>query len=337
MKWLLKRLGRTIGVIFTVVTLTFALIHALPGGPMEFIKAQLLAGQQGKRVSPERIQTLAESYLNVNPSEPLYIQYIDYITSIAQADLGQSVWYGAPVANILADAIPWTLFLMGTSLLISYSLGIVGGAILAYNEGGRFDQLASVGATLLNSIPFYLVAIFFVYIFAYQFNLFPPRGRVASSIEPGFTAAYLGSVLHHAVLPLLSVVLTEFGGVLLQMRGNSIQVIGEDYVRVGRLRGLSGNRLSTQYVARNAILPMYTSLMISIGFMFGGSIILERVFSYPGVGYYMFKAINSRDYPLMMGAFLLITTAVIVGILVAELTYSRIDPRITSAEAQRPE
>lgn len=135
-------------------------------------------------------------------------------------------------------------------------------------------------------------------------------------------------MLYHAVLPILSLVLTSFGGIALSMRANSIQTLGSDYIRGARLRGLSDFRISYRYVARNAILPLYTGLLIQIGFMFGGAVILEQIFSYRGVGYLMLDATLRQDYSVMMGAFMIITIAVVGGVFVADLTYGRLDPRI---------
>ncbi|HET7324230.1 MAG TPA: ABC transporter permease, partial [Halococcus sp.] len=157
---------------------------------------------------------------------------------------------------------------------------------------------------------------------------------VNPELAAGFNWPYISSILYHAVLPLLSTTLVGWGGTALSMRGNSISILGEDYIRVARLRGLSRRRIALRYVARNAMLPMYTGIVLAIAFMLGGSVILEQIFTYPGVGYYLFLATVSRDYPLMMGGLIMISTAVVIGVLVADLTYSKIDPR-ASGEGQR--
>jgi peptide/nickel transport system permease protein len=216
---------------------------------------------------------------------------------------------------------------MSTAILITFGIGVSFGAIMAYFEGGKFDTGTTVVSIILTSTPYYIFALLFLAFFAYQRQWFPTGGRLSAGVSPGFTLRFLFDVLHHAALPILSIVLTDFGGWALSMRGNSIRVLGEDFLRVARLRGLPARTIAMKYVGRNAILPMYTGLMISIGFAFGGAVILETIFAYPGVGYYILKAVNARDYPLMMGGFLIITIAVVVGILIADLTYGRIDPR----------
>lgn len=334
MRWLLKRIASAIFTAWAALTVTFVIIRLMPGGPMDFMRAQLMSrGERGAQ-SSQRVATIVESYTNINPNQPLPVQYVSWLSSTLQGDLGKSIWHNTPVASILFDALPWTIFVMGVSLLVTFTIGCGLGAVMAYAEGTRFDYSSSALFTLLNSVPYYIAGLVFVYFFAYNFDLFPARGRVASDVDPSNTVAFYTSVLYHATLPILSVVVTQFGGWAVSMRGNSISVLGEDYMRVGELRGISRRRLVVNYVGRNAILPLYTSLMIAIGFMFGGSVILERIFAYPGIGYYLVQAVNQRDYQLMMGAFILITVAVVIGIFIADISYSLIDPRLGNEEAE---
>lgn len=331
MRWITKRIIQALLTVYVVVSLSFGMIRLLPGGPMDYLRAKL-AEQQG--MDPERVNNLIEVYTNVHPDKPLPQQYIEYMMAIFQGDFGKSVWYNEPVAGILGDALPWTLLIMALSLLLTFFLGITLGAIMGYKEQSRFDFGATVGTIFLNSVPYYVAAVVLVYILGYQFQLFPTGGRMNQNTTVGFNIPFILGILHHAALPVMSMVITGFGGQALGMRGNSIRVLGEDYLRVARLRGLSEVRIALRYVARNAILPMYTNLMISIGFMFGGSVILEKIFQYPGIGYYMFEATMSRDYPLMMGGFLFITIAVVIGIFIADLTYGKLDPRASGGESR---
>jgi peptide/nickel transport system permease protein len=183
------------------------------------------------------------------------------------------------------------------------------------------------------SLPFYVVAVIALYVFAYQFGWLPTAGTVSNSVERSLSVPFLVSALKHSVLPIVSYTLGAAGGQALAMRGNSIQVLGNDYVQVARLRGLSDRRIATRYVARNAILPMYTGFLLLLGFRLGGTVILEQIFSYTGLGYYMISALDANDYPLMMGTFLVITVALVLGVYVADLTYSKIDPRISAGES----
>ncbi|WP_335343101.1 ABC transporter permease [Halomontanus rarus] len=276
----------------------------------------------------DTVNALVESYINIQPDEPLYVQYIDYMSSILVGDFGQSyIISDQAVSTILAQALPWTLFLMSIALFLRWTMGIMLGAVMAYMEGSRFDVSMTTTVITLHAVPYYVVAIILLWILAFNYPIFPSSGRMDMSTTPGFNIPFMVGVLKHSILPILSMLIAGFGGPAVGMRGNSIRVLGEDYLRVARLRGLSTRRIALRYVARNAILPMYTGLLISIGGLFGGSVILERIFGYPGIGYYLFQGTVSRDYPVMMGGFLLITFAVIVGILVADLTYGKLDPR----------
>jgi len=333
MKWLLKRVAGAMFTAWAALTVAFVLIRLLPGGPMDFMRAQLLSrGERGAQ-SSERMDAIVQAYTNIDPNKSLPEQYLEWFVALVQGDLGMSLWHNEPVGNILFDALPWTIFVMGTALLLTFTIGCGLGALMAYSEGSRFDYSSSALFTLMNSVPYYIAGLLFVYFFAYNFDLFPPRGRVASGVELSDPVAFYGSVLYHGALPILSVVLTGFGGWAVSMRGNSISVLGTDYMRVGELRGIPRRRLVLNYVGRNAILPLYTSLMIAVGFMFGGSVILERIFAYPGIGYYLVQAVNQRDYQVMMGAFILITLAVVIGIFIADISYNVIDPRLRANEA----
>lgn len=197
---------------------------------------------------------------------------------------------------------------------------------MAYWEGGKLDVGLTSWAILMGSIPYYVMAFLLLIFLSYRFGWFPVSGKQPTGVPPGFNWPYISGIVHHAALPVLSMLVAS-GVASLGMRGNSIRVLGSDYLRVARLRGLSDATISTQYVARNAVLPMYTTLLISIGEMFGGSVVLEQVFQYRGLGYYLLSAVNQRDYPLMMGGFMLITVAVVLALLIADLTYSMVDPR----------
>jgi peptide/nickel transport system permease protein len=334
MKWILQRVGQSVLTIFTVISLTFVMIRFIPGGPMDYIRG-LLARQGGMDSNSPAFRNAVEKYIVVTPDEPVYIQYIDYLTNVVQGNLGESIWYQQPVSELIADALPWTVFLMGSSLILIFSISMVLGALMAYFEGGVFDVGTSLVGIFLNSVPYYVAALLLIFAFATQRSIFPIGGRVDSSLDPGMNGEFVMSVLYHGALPMISLVITGIGGWAVAMRGNSISEIGEDYVRVAELRGLPSHQIATRYVARNAILPLYTSFMISIGFVFGGSVILETIFSYPGLGFYLFQAVNTRDHALMMGAFLVITVAVIIGLLVADLTYGWIDPRTKQGGAHQ--
>ena len=325
-KYVLQRAFMALSSLYVVATLSFFLMHSLPGGPASYLRQKL----ERAGLSEEKIEDLVEVYMSFRPDVPVWQQYVDYIGGLLHGDFGRSVWFNQPVAEILIDALPWTVFLSSVAMLITFTVGTLLGAFMAYREGSAFDVSLTVYSTVLTSIPYYVLAIGLLYVFAYQLQLFPTGGRVAPGTTVGLNLPFVIGVIEHAALPLASMILP--GLVALGMRGNAIQVLGEDFIHVARQRGLGERRIATRYVAHNAILPVYTSLMISLGSLFGGSVILETIFQYPGVGYYMFKAVQARDYPLMMGGFLVITATVILGVFIADLTYGFVDPRAGGGE-----
>lgn len=324
MNWILKRAARTVLTILLVVHFSFLLIHFLPGSPMDYLQAQL-AQQQG--FSEGQIEAMAQTYLNMHPEQTLWEQYVDYMSSLATGSLGTSIYYNEPVNELLGTAIPWTVFLMLNAIAISFTIGISLGALMAYLEGTKFDNVTTVLSIVSNSIPYYIIAILLVYIVGHQWGWFPVTGRYDDATTPGANLEFIRGVIHHMTLPVLSWAFAGLGGWALAMRANSISILGEDYLRVGRLRGLPTHRLTLRYVARNAILPLYTNMMVVIGYAFGGAVVLETIFVYRGVGYYLFMGIDSRDYPLMMGGFIVITIAVVTALFLSELTYGKLDPR----------
>lgn len=324
-----RRTARVLVTIFLVASLTFGLVRLLPGGPFTLLRAQLL--RQG--VPADEVDARIANLQNIRPDEPLWMQYIDYMTALVQGNLGESISLGEPVVSVLAKAAPWTVFVVLVSTILVFVVGIFLGSLQAYWEGSRFDQLVTGVSISMMSLPFYVVAVLLLYVFAYQFGWLPTAGTISNSVDRSLSVPFVVSALKHSILPIVSYTLGAAGGQALAMRGNSIQVLGNDYVQVARLRGLSDRRIATRYVARNAILPLYTGFLLLIGFRLGGTVILEQIFSYTGLGYYMITALNANDYPLMMGTFLVITVALVIGVYIADLTYSRIDPRISAGES----
>ena len=324
-----RRTARVFVTIFLVASLTFGLVRLLPGGPFTLLRAQLL--RQG--VPADEVDARIANLQNIRPDEPLWQQYIDYMTALVQGNFGESISLGEPVVSVLAKAAPWTVFVVLVSTILVFVVGIFLGSLQAYWEGSKFDQLVTGVSISMMSLPFYVVAVLLLYVFAYQFGWLPTAGTISNSVDRSLSVPFVLSALEHSILPIVSYTLGAAGGQALAMRGNSIQVLGNDYVQVARLRGLSDRRIATRYVARNAILPLYTGFLLLLGFRLGGTVILEQIFSYTGLGYYMITALNANDYPLMMGTFLVITVALVVGVFVADLTYSRIDPRISAGES----
>jgi peptide/nickel transport system permease protein len=327
--YIVRRLLKAIVTIFFVISLTFFLIRLMPSNPIDlFIQEQMVT--YGMSYQEARDQALALFSIDMN--QPIHEQYFSFLGNILRGDLGQSYRSrGTPVAAIIRQFLPWTLFCVGTSLLISFALGIGLGMVMAYRRESWIDYSLSVIGSIVSSIPNYLIAIILIVYLGVQWkiiNFAQMRGSITPGVQPGFTLKFVGDVLWHAALPILVYVLTTVGSWMLAMKSSTIATLGEDYVTVARARGLKDGRIMTSYVGRNASLPLFTQLAIGIASVVGGSVLIEIFFVYQGIGQQLFKAISQRDYPVMQGIFLIITVSVIVANFLADLLYSRLDPRI---------
>jgi peptide/nickel transport system permease protein len=344
MDYYIKRAFQAIFTFWAVLTITFALTRWMPGGPLDFIRAQMIAGSlgaaggqaevTGNAQQLEQFNELAETYINVTPNAPLHEQYLNWMQATLSGDFGRSIWFNKPVEEVVIPAIPWTLFLGTVGIITSFVTRVVIGAVLAYREGSRLDFGGTTALLWVQSVPYFLIGIALLYVTAYQFGWFPLAGRVNPEVTPGINWPYISGVLNHAFLPVFSLAMASFGAGAIAMRANSIQELGKDYLRVANLRGIDSRRITTLYVARNAILPMYTQMLIQIGYIFSGSILIESIFQYKGLGFYLFRGIQARDYPLMMAIFLLLSVTIVVAMFLADMTYGWIDPRVKrSSEA----
>jgi len=333
MNWYLKRLGQAVFTLWAVMTISFALAWSIPGSMVDRYVDQM-ASNTGQ--DPSTIRETIESSLMYDPDATMYEAYVTYLSNIFSGNLGYSWAAQSDINALLVDTVPWTLLVMSLATVGLFSISLSLGAIMAYREGSLFDSVNTVVGILTTSIPYYVAGILLILWVGYGsgpiLDLFPPRYREPSGVQTGLNLEFISGALRHATLPALSFILTQYGLLALAMRGNSVQTLGEDYVQVAQLRGIPERRIALRYVGRNAILPLYTSLLLSIGFMFGGSVILEQIFQYRGVGIYMFRGIQDRDVVLMMGTFLVITASVVVSTFIADASYSKLDPRIKAGD-----
>lgn len=326
-----KRLAMAFVVIYIVISLSFYMIRLMPGNAMQFLEAQL---QQEGASTPQEIQSKIQAVFGVLPKGPLWKQYLQYVGNIFRGNFGTSILDpGVSVLHIIAGALPWTLFVVAVALLISFVLGLVIGTLMAAFPDSVFSKLATGIVSVLSSIPNYIVALVLIYVLVDQHHLFPFGGAYSLNTTIGWNWAFIQSALDHAILPIFSYVIVAFGGWALAMKGSVASIVGGDYVRAAESWGLGRRRVTQSYVGRNAMLPMVTNVALALGYMFGGSVFIETYFSYPGIGYYLIQAVDSRDYPVMMGCFILITVAVVLANLIADLIYPLVDPRITSPAA----
>lgn len=315
--------------IWAVMTFTFFLIHLMPGNPLD-VKIDQLQRQQG--INYQEAKARALQMFGYDPDTPLPIQYRDYVGKLLRGDMGESITSpGVKVLDEIVQFLPWTLFSVGLGLLVSFTLGVGLGLLTAYWRGGILDNVVTVVSSILYGIPDYIIPLLLIIIVGIQWGWFSPgamRGGIDPSITPGLTPEYIASLLKFAVLPVVTYVLSSVGGWVLTMKSSTLSTLGEDYINVAKARGLSERRILTGYVGRNALLPLVTRLAISIGFVVGGSIIVEELFQYPGIGRNLLRAITARDYTTMQGMFLVITVAVVVSNILADLLFGVLDPRV---------
>ena len=329
-----RQVAKALFTVFFVTTLIFFLVRLMPMNPIEKYVQDLVINEGRSR---QEAMDQAKAIFAIDMDAPLYTQYFDYLGKLFRGDMGMSLLArGTPVADIVMAVLPWTLFSVGTGLLLSFTIGVFLGTVTAYRRETILDPAVSGLSALLQAIPGYLQAILIIVFLGVQIKingkaLVPiaqMRGAYTPGIEIGFSWAFIKDVLFHAALPIVTYVLTTVGGWTLSMKSNTINTLGEDYVTVARARGLSDGRITTAYVGRNALLPLVSGLAISIGFAIGGSTLIETYYVYPGVGGRLGSAVTNRDYPVMQGVFLMITFVVIFSNLFADLFYSLLDPRI---------
>ncbi|MEN5072415.1 ABC transporter permease [Isoptericola cucumis] len=320
MKYLLRKVLLYVFIAWAALTMNFLIPRLMPGDPVS-----LLVERLNGRIDPAAMSAIAESYGITD--DPLLVQYLDYLGSLARGDLGLSIGlYPVPVADIVMGALPWTIGLVGTTTVISFVIGTALGVVLAWRRGKRTDLLLP-GLTFLNAVPYFWMALILVLVFAVNLGWFPVSQAYTPGLAPGLTPEFVGSVLYHAVLPAITIIIASFAGWVLSMRNMTVTVLGEDYVTMAEAKGLPRRMIRLDYAARNAILPSVTGFALSLGAVVGGSMLTEVIFNYPGVGYTLFQAVQNQDFPLMQGLFLIISLAVIAANLIADVVYVFLDPR----------
>lgn len=325
----LRRTLKAVASIFVVTTLTFFLIRLMPGNPLDiYVNSQMTA----LGVSREEAEAMAASIFQIDLDRPILLQYTDYLTGLLHGDFGLSIVSArTPVSSLILRFLPWTMFVVSVSLIISFTLGVLFGTLMAYKRNTWIDYLFTSFSTVMSAIPDFMVGTLIIVYFGVRWKWFSLMD-IRASLSPGqqidWSVTFFIDAFYHASLPIITYVLCNIGRWMLNMRSSTMSTLGEDYVMVAKARGLSEGRITTGYVGRNAILPLFTSLAISIGGMFGGSVLIETIFTYNGIGSKLASAVGSRDYPVMQAIFIIITTATVTANLLADFLYGWLDPRI---------
>jgi peptide/nickel transport system permease protein len=322
MTFILRRFAFYLVAILITISFNFLIPRLMPGDPVD----ALFAGAQG-RIPLETLQAYKEMLGFVDG--PLWIQYLKYMKSIFTWDLGPTIMlFPLPVTELLSVKLPWTLGLAGMSTVICVMIGLIIGTFAAYNRDGLVDRFMPAFWAFVGAMPQPVTALFLFFVLALSWKWFPLSYGANPDLDPGWTVEYVSSVLHHAVLPILCMIIGGIGAWIFNMRNAMINVLGEDYITMARAKGLSNRRIMANYAARNALLPVVTAVSMQIGFVMAGAIFIETVFNYPGVGLLLFKALAARDYPTMQACFLMIVLFVLVFNFIADLLNLWLDPRL---------
>jgi peptide/nickel transport system permease protein len=315
---LLGRVAQAVAVAATVATLTFFLIHLAPGDPF----AELL---QNPNVPPDVIEALRAAY---GLDRPVGEQYLAYVARVAHGDLGWSIQHGMPVSSAIASRLPATLLLMGTAIVASFALGVALGVAQAVRRGSRFDRVTRAAALLFHSLPSFWLAIVLLVVVAYGFGLFPTGGTAdpLASVYPFWWR--VRDRLAHLALPALTLVLLTTATIARHQRAALLDVLPEDFVRTATAKGVPARGVVLRHALRNALLPVITLLGLALPALIGGTVLVEQVFSWHGMGTLLVGAIQSRDYFLLTGCVLVGSVLVVVGSLLADALAALVDPRL---------
>ncbi len=322
MRFLLRRLQFYIVAFIAALVTVFYLPRLLPGDPATAILAPM-----GSRLTQAQIDALRKA-LGLG-EEPLWKQFASFVSHLFRGDLGVSYsQFPTPVTDVIATSLKWTLLLGLTSLLLSVVIGHLVGIMGAWRRGGLFDTIVPPVSNFIGAFPAFFLALGVLYFLGLKLHWFPISHAADHSIPPGFTLAYIGSVLRHLAMPMLVSVLVNLQIWIMTMRNSMVVVLAEDYITMAEAKGLTQRRIMFNYAARNAILPSVTGFGIFLGSILGGQVLIEQVFSYPGLGFQLVRAVGARDYPLMGGLFLAITTGILLVNFLLDILYTYIDPRV---------
>lgn len=307
--------------VWIALTLNFALPRLAPGDPLEF-----LIGPELATLTPaQRKRVLRE----VGLDQPVLRQYARYLTGIARGDLGRSIRYGVPVRTILADRIRWTVLLIAPAVVLGAIIGTAMGVLAASRPAGWHAAPLVAVMVFIDAMPMFWTGMLLIAVFSVLLGWLPSYGATAPA-STGGTLAAAGDLIRRLLLPVATLTLAGVGHTFLVARASLLTTLGEDFVRTAAAKGLAHRAVLVGHALRNALLPVYTHTALGLGSLLGGAVVVETVFSYPGVGRLIAEAVAARDYPLLQGAFLAVVVGVIGANVLTDLTYPLLDPRLRS-------
>jgi peptide/nickel transport system permease protein len=322
-RYLTRRGGLFLITLWAALTVNFIIPRLMPGNEAQAVLATF------RGVNPSAVKALTIEF-GLNQHHSLISSYFTYLGHTLTGNLGVNA-QNVPVLQEIMSKLPWTLGLIGVTTILAFGVGTLAGVYSAWHRGGRTDAFLPPVLFIISSIPVFFVGLLLVYALAIKVHLLPLSGNYSIGATPTFSLSFAGDVLKHAVLPGLSLLVVTAGLWVYSMRNNMITTIVDDHVKMGKAKGLSQKRVMFDYAGRNAILPNLTGFAMQMGYVLGGSIVIEYLFSYPGLGYLFYSATTDHDLPMMQGLFLFYTLAVLVCVLLADLATGVLDPRTREA------
>jgi peptide/nickel transport system permease protein len=326
--YLIPRLIQYVLVILFGVTAVFIIPRLLPNDPVLRTIGELRS--RGASLEPGAMDKIIADMTQMYGLEGSWLdQYGAFWARLARGDLGVSFFqFPTPVLRLILTALPWTVGLLLTTTILAWVVGNILGAFAGYFPGNRWLQGLDAVAMVIRPMPYYIFAFALLLTFAYAVRWFPVSGGASFGRQPAFTLPYIQDVLWHSFLPALSIVILGMAVWFQTMKLVVQSVVGESYVQYAKLGGVTESKIVTRYVFRNALLPQITGLALSLGLIFSGALITEIVFSYPGLGSLLYRAIVNGDYNLIMGITLFSIFAITTIVLIVDLLYPLFDPRI---------
>jgi peptide/nickel transport system permease protein len=325
--YVIRRIGMFFLTIWLGATIIWIIPRLMPGDPIQGIISRMMAQSGRIENQAELIAAWREKF---GLDDPWPIQYVRYLTNMLSFNLDYSLaYFPARVDEMILRGLPWTLGLLSIATIISFIGGNAIGALMGWRRSPKLLKTLLPFSLIFTSVPFFMLGMLMIYLFAYILRILPPTGASARGIAPGFTLEYILTVIHHGTMPALAIVIASMGFWALGMRGMMITSDGEDYLILAQAKGLRPRRVFWRYSIRNAILPQVTALAISFGGIVAGSILVEYIFAYPGTGYLLYQGIVNGDFNLIQGVVFVLIVATSLAVLFIDLLYPMLDPRIT--------
>jgi peptide/nickel transport system permease protein len=326
--YILRKVVLFILTLWAAITLNFILPRVMPGSPVDAALGKL-ASAGVPITNAER--AAVEAQLGA-PHTSVFVQYGDYLRNIATLRFGTSYSFPSQtVAETIGKALPWTVVLVGATTIFAFVIGTLLGVYAGWHRGKLGDSTVTIGATFFGAFPPFWLGLLLLYWLSFKYGWFPIKGGYSPGTAPNWSLSFLGDALDHSVLPALTLAITSLSGWVFGMRNNMINTLGEDYVTFAEANGLRTRTVALLYAARNALLPNVTAFGLALGAVIGGAVLVEGIYSYPGVGNLLYLAVTNHDFPLMQALFLVITLSMLVAIFIVDLLYVRLDPRVRSS------